>query len=396
MTDADSSSELVSEDRSDVSTHLESAVTAELERRDAVAVVHAGFRRDPTVRYCLSAGDDGSPPTDRHRAPTAVAYDGTSGEWLTVTSTDTSAAPARELASQLADRQNVESGTVLAPPWLPHDAALYLEEAGFELASTTVFDDARATKTDGERDRIATAQTAAAAGLRRAASLLTDATVEGDRLVADGEAVTPRRLRTAVDEGIVAAGAFPAGNTAVNPDPGHTPSTNAADADGDTADVPLRPAEPIVLETTPRGPDGYYGSLTRTFVVDGEGGRERRAHVGVTQSFRSAAAMVTADVESVTAVEADLEAEVRAFGFEEPDAVRTRAFGVGLEPQERPMAGGDEIEPGSAVRLESAVRVDGDQWLRIADLLVPGDDGERAAYLVAPSRSLAPSALLEE
>ncbi|WP_339102311.1 M24 family metallopeptidase [Haloterrigena salinisoli] len=394
MTDADSTAgdavDTATAPAGDVATRLESLLTDTLERRDAAAFVHVGTPRDPGIRYCRSALEDveGRSTADRERTLTAVAFDGDAGEWIAVTAADASSHPARALASRLADR--VDGGTVLTPARLPHDAALYLEEADFEPASTDVLERARAAKTPAERERIAAAQTAAAAGIRRAAALLADATVADGRLAADGEAVTPAHLRTVIDEGVVAAGAFPAGNTVVNPDPGHAPSSR------DAADEPLRPAEPIVLETAPRGPDGYHGGLVRTLVVDGDGGRERRAHVGATQSFRSAAAMLTADAESVTAVEADLEAEVRAFGFEDPDAVATRVGGVGLEPRERPLAGGDEIGPGSVVRLESAVRVDGDRWLRIADLLVKGDAGERATYLAAPSRSLEPRALLEE
>ncbi|NUC74603.1 M24 family metallopeptidase [Haloterrigena sp. SYSU A558-1] len=405
MTDADSTANDAVDTAAPVDSvaeRLESRLADALERRDAVAFVHVGFPRDPGLRYCQVALEElekieDQPPAERNQLLSAVAFEGDAREWHAATAADASTHPARALASQLADR--VTGGTVLTPARLPHDAALYLEEAGFEPASTDVLERARAAKTPAERERIAAAQTAAGAGIRRGAALLADATIEDGHLVADGDAVTPSRLRTAIDEGVVAAGAFPASNTVVNPDPGHAPSSRdatVAAGGADAADEPLRPAEPIVLETAPRGPGGYHGGLVRTLVVDGDGGRERRAHVGATQSFRSAAAMLTADAESVTAVEADLEAEVRAFGFEDPDAVATRVGGIGLEPRERPLAGGDEIEPGSVVRLESAVRVEGDQWLRIADLLAKGDPGERATYLTAPSRSLEPRALLEE
>ncbi|ELY41005.1 M24 family metallopeptidase [Natronorubrum tibetense] len=379
-----------------VDAHLESTIRDTLERREANAFVHVGAHDDAAIRYCLSAFEHDL-ITDCATPTFAVAFDG--NEWVLDSSRDASTHPAEALATRLAER--IESGTALTPARVPHDAALYLEQAGFDLASTDVLERARATKTDTERDRIANAQAAASAGIRGAASLLAGAALDDGTLVVDGDPVTPNRLRTGIDEAIVSAGAFPAGNTVVNPDPGHTPSTldssgGAADGDGDTSEDPLRPGEPIVLETAPRGPDGYHAGLVRTLVVDGDGGSERRAHVGATQSFRSAAAMLTADAESVTAVEADLEAEVRAFGFGEGDDIRTRAYGVGLESCERPLEGGDQIEPGSVVRLESAVHVGDGAWLRIADLLVKAEDGERATYLEAPSRSLEPSAVLED
>ncbi|WP_121741605.1 M24 family metallopeptidase [Natronorubrum halophilum] len=367
-----------------VGSPLESLVRETLEARDAVAFVHAGGRDDPAVRYCWATLERGAVP---EHGVVAVGFDGE--EWMTHTSRDASAHPARTLGSQLAGR--VETATLLTPPRIPHDAALYLENDGFALASTDVIERARATKTPAERDRISTAQAAAGAGIRQAASLLANAAIDDGRLVVDGEELTPGRLRISIDEAVVSAGAFPAGNTVINPDPGHAPSSLS---DGGTA---LRPGEPIVLETAPRGPGGYYGGLVRTLVVDGDGGRERRAHVGVTQSFQSARAMLTADTESVTRIEADLEAEVRAFGFGEADEVETRVAGVGLEPRERPLEGGTEVEPGSVVQLESAVRVDDDGgWLRIADILVKGETGERPEVLPAPSRSLEPTAVLEE
>ncbi|QCS41191.1 M24 family metallopeptidase [Natrinema versiforme] len=353
-------------------------VSRALADRDSAAFVHAGTDRDPGIRYSCP-----HPVTEL----TAVAYDGTAGEWLVRSAADAERGhPAERLASALADR-GLE-GTILTPPRVPHDAALYLEQAGFELASTDALERARGTKTAGEREAVATAQRAAGAGIRRAAAVLADATVVDGGLAIDAsdggpDPLTPARLRTAIDEAVVGAGAFPAGNTVV------TPGSSA------DADAPLRPGDPIVLETAPRGPAGYYGGLARTLVVDGDGGRERRVHVGVTQSFRSARSMLTAGTESVTAVEADLEAEVRSFGFSDGDAIETRVAGVGLEPRERPVAGGDEIGPGTVVRLDVAARVNADSWIRIADVMAVTDEGERPDWLAAPSQSLSPTALLD-
>ncbi|WP_245726664.1 M24 family metallopeptidase [Natronorubrum sediminis] len=386
---------------------LEAALNEELEVHEAVAFVIAGTRLDPTIQYCelaleesatvdeaddptrITGGDHGPQPVGRSRERFALAFDGDA--WYAERSASASSHPANALAMKLADSSG--PGTVLAPRHIPHDSALYLEEAGFELASSAVVSRIRATKTEREVDRIASAQAAATAGVRRGGTALSSAAIDDETLVLEGEPLTPARLRRLVDEGIVSAGGFPEANTVVNPDPEHNPSTLEEQAGPSSAADPLRAGEPIVVQTAPRGPGDYHGGLTRTFVVDGDGGRERRAHVGVTQSFRSAAAMLTADSESVTAVEADLEAEVRAFGFEESDAVQTRVSGVGLEPVEPPLEGGDQIEPRSVVRLESAVRIDDGSWLRIADVLVKPDGEQRAAYLEGPSRSLEPAAM---
>ncbi|WP_394739050.1 M24 family metallopeptidase [Natronococcus roseus] len=341
---------------------VESALRTALEREGASAFVHVGSADDPAIRYCRSELE-----RELERGRRAVAFDGR--EWRVRSATDTEADPASNLADDLAGA-GLE-GTVLTPARIPHDAALYLEGAGFSLASTDVIEQSRATKTPAERERIETAQTAAGAGIRRGASLLAGADVVDGRLRLEGEPLTADRLRAAIDEGIVAAGGFPDGNTAVSV------------PDGD----PARSGVPVVLETAPREPSGYYGGLARTYVRDGDGGDERRAHVGVTRAFRSAASMLTADAQSVTAVEADLEAEVRAFGFE--DGIRTRVAGVGLEPVERPNRGRQEIDGGAVVRLDVGVETENGR-IRLRELFAVDEAVDR---LESIPQSLDPAAL---
>ncbi|MFP8952867.1 M24 family metallopeptidase [Natrialbaceae archaeon A-arb3/5] len=353
-----------------VETDVESILSSALDARGATAFAHVGPCRDPGIRYCASAFDRLT-VAELEPAIYAIAYDG--DEWLVRSSQEAAAHPAARLADELSSRLG---GTMLTFARIPHDAALHLENGGFELASTDAIERARVTKTADERGRIERAQRAAQAGIQRAASLLATATVDDGRLALDGETLSAATLRTEIDHAVLDAGAVPTSHTAVRTS---TDSTT------------LRPGVPIVLAVAPRGPDGYHGGLVRTLVVDGEGGRERRAHVAVTQAFRSSRAMLTAGGASVTAVEADLEAEIRAFG--EDDAIETRVTGVGLEPRERPLAGDEQIEPGHVVRLEAAARVADEQWIRIADLLEVGDEG--VEWLAPPPHSLEPANALE-
>ncbi|WP_049927939.1 M24 family metallopeptidase [Halopiger goleimassiliensis] len=367
----------------EVRDHLERTLESDLVARDAAAFVLVGSASDPDLQYCLAAlreSIDAKPGSNRVGTGThtryALAYVPDEG-WLVRSSAEVPS-PADRLATDLADRDR--SGPVLTPASLPHDAALYLEGAGWSLASSDALERARATKTTDERERIETAQAAAGEGVRTAASVLAEATVDDGTgsLVVDDAELTPKRLRVAIDESIVAAGALPAGNTRIEP---------GAD------DGTLRPGDPIVVGVAPREPGGYYGGLARTLVVDPEGGQERRAHVAVTHAFRSSEAMLSADAQSVTAVEADLEAEIRSFGFPDPDDAAGSVTGVGLESHDPPREASAEIGPGSVVRLEAAAQVDDGGWVRIADLLAVADDG--VAWLSAPSRSLEPAALLE-
>lgn len=335
--------------------HLEAAIREELREREAGAFVAVGPGTAPAIGYCLPDAPDHT---------LAIAFNGE--EWLEVTAA--SSHPAERLAARLDERGTGDP--LLTPRDVPHDAALYLEAAGFSVASSDVLSRARAEKTAGELERVESAQAAAMAGLERARSVLADATAVDGSLEVDGEALTAETVRRTIDEAVVAAGGFPAGNTAVEA------------GERDDAD-PLPAGEPIVLTTAPHGPDGYHGGLVRTVVVDGDGGRERRAHVAADSALKSAATMLRAGDQSVEAVEGDLEAEVMAFGFEE--GIDGSVSGVGLEARERP-GRGDTITEGAVVRLEAAVTDDAFGSVRLADLVAV--DGAESRVLESPSRSL--------
>ncbi|GAB7019622.1 M24 family metallopeptidase [Halostagnicola bangensis] len=350
----------------------------DLSSRDAGAFVHVGSARVPAIRYCLTESDPESRPWGLNSVETihAIGFDGSSwhhSQGQKIGNGQSGSHPADDLATRLADES--VSGTVLTPATIPHDAALYLEQAGFELASSDVLSRARRSKSDDERVRIERAQKAAASGMQRAATVLAETEVADDRtLIFDGDQLTSERLRTAIASSIAAAGALPAGLTGI---------TSA------TGEESLRAGEPIVAELSPRGLEGYHGGLTRTFVVESDGGGHRRAHVALTRAFRSVRSKLTDATHSVTAVEADLEAEIRAFGFGDADGIEARVTGVGLEPREAPTAADADVGPETVVRIEAAVRVDEERSVRLADILVPG---EPAQWLESPSRSLDPAA----
>ncbi|KDE59169.1 hypothetical protein EL22_24140 [Halostagnicola sp. A56] len=389
-------------------------VASTLSSRDAAAFVHAGPSRDPAVRYCLRAIDssesapaadsfENDPTTGSFDTTHAVAFDGT--QWHHVSwrgvPEDWPRHPADELATRLAD--DGVSGPVLAPATIPHDAALYLEQTGFTLASSDILTRSRRSKTDLEHELIEQAQQATAAGVKRAATVLAESDSDDEGALLAGETrLTDEQLRIAVDEAIVAAGSLPDGRTRVTggmrndaletSDNGTGRGDDRVRASTDSAGVSdglLRAGEPITVVASPRGREGYHGGLVRTFVVDGDGGDSRRAHVALTQAFRSVRSMLTDATHSITAVEAELEAEIRAYGFGEADAIETRVTGVGLEPREAPAAADSDVGPETVVRIEATVRVGDGRSVRIADLLAPG---RPAQWLATPSRSLEPAA----
>ncbi|AGB14918.1 Xaa-Pro aminopeptidase [Halovivax ruber XH-70] len=389
------------------------AIRSALADEAAAGFVHAGPRQDPGIHYLL-ANRDGYTATETNTAGLDTALDGdvagletpldgdntdfemsldlTAGNaldgrstapWAVAVVSDdilvVSPADADQPAATLAERLSTtlpDDETLLAPASIPHDAALYIERAGFELASSDAIGLARERKGAVARARIETAQRAAVAGLHHAGEVLVDATATTDGLqTADGP-LTTARLRREIDAAIVAAGARPAGATSIT-------STES--------DRPIRPGDALVVRLAPRGPGGYRGYLARTLVPDTDGGWERRAHVAVESALRSAATMLTADAASVRAVEVELAAEAGSFGFER-EATAT-VGGVGLTVGERPVRPAHEVAAGAVVALEACVPAPDGREVVLADLLAVETDG--VEWLSRPSHTLDPVALTE-
>jgi len=354
-----------------------------LDRREASAFVHVGDRFDADLRYCT--GFDGPDrdvafvrtpdervlcvPSDHETA----ARRGFSGRVVTTSQDE----PVGHRAAAVLGATNPD-GTVLTPRSIPHDAALYLEKAGFDVASTDAVAEARVVKSDAECDAIQTAAAAATAGVRRAAAVLRAATVEDDRLEWDGATLTTDRLCRAVDATIAGRGADPAANTVVGMGP------SCADPRGRDPE-PIRPGETVLVDVAPRSPEGYHADYARTFVVAGVGGWPRRAHVAVEMACGAADAVLAAGAgEPARKVATEAVAEIRAYGFgaDDDEIHRPVGHGVGLAHHERPSFDGDAdlaagsvvaVEPGvfgpaGGVRIEDTVRVREDGADRLTDL----------------------------
>ncbi|NIB98426.1 M24 family metallopeptidase [Halobacterium sp. R2-5] len=258
-----------------------------------------------------------------------------------VTVLDPVATPARKLPGLVAD-------SVLAPRTLPHDAALYLEEAGVDVSSTDAHLRARETKTDAELDALRDAQAAAEAGMAAAAALLADA--GGDPLADDDGDVTAERVRRTANAAVARAGADP--ETVV------------------AAEGPIAASDAVPIRVTP-GVDGYRGWLARTFVADSDGGWERRATLAGEYAVDAGIDIVDVGETAVDAAAEEVTAELGSYGFP-PTAGTGTVHGVGLERRELP-AGDDAVEPGAALAVRA--ELDADQTVWVADLAVATGDG---------------------
>ena len=292
--------------------------------------------------------------------------------------------PAGERAAAVLDRElgsrgaTPTTGVVLVPRTIPHDAAVYLERAGYDLQSTAAVAEARVTNSDAEIDAIDGVQRAAIAAVREAERLLAAADVGADgELRREGRPLTADCLRRTTNAELARRGVTDAGNTAVSAGTGDDRTAgDVVPAD----ESPIRADEPLTITVAPRGPHGYHGSLARTVVVDSDGGWERRAYVAVESALDAALAEIEGGAVA-RAVGREADAELAAFGFDPAgesvgDGPAESGHGVGLSRRERPSLDSDaELRVGSVVHVEPRITDPERGTVRLSALVVVTADG---------------------
>ncbi|MFW5974379.1 MAG: M24 family metallopeptidase [Natrialbaceae archaeon] len=393
------------------------AVQRALQETEAVGFVHVGDRHDADRRYLTRVdgpdretavvvlpGDEGQPPEAVYCVPTdtlsaAAGFERESTDELTrrVDGRDPATPVGRQIQRVLAERfgESGDGATLLVPRDLPHDTAVFCQQAGYELRSTPAVTTARATKTPVERDCLRAVGRAAAAGIARGEAVLAASQPTDGALVADGRPLTVKRLVRLINAELALTGVSDAGNTRV---------TVGCVEDTTESSTPLEPGAPIVLSVRPRGPRGYHGLLTRTLVVDGEGGWERRAYVAAEAGLTAAEHHIEVGV-GVSTVRGEALAELGAYGFAvapETDESDTRAtasdeskpratarvHGTGLSAHEPPAPGHDELGSGSTIVVETGVEDPTRGTVRLGTTFVVTEDGTER--LVAYPTSMTP------
>ena len=263
------------------------------------------------------------------------------------------------------------------PAAFPLRTAEILRAAGFELeALPDPLFPQRAFKSADEVAAIRAANGAAETAMAAAADALRRANQHDDLLVLDGEPLTSERLRRLIHHVLLDADCIGEHTIVAGGEQGCDPHN--------TGSGPLSAGQSIIIDIFPRGEaTGYYGDITRTFVVGAAPAPVRALWEAVHDARTEALAQIRAGA-SGRDIHAQVEAVFAARGYETgPVDGHMQGFfhgtghGVGLAIHEAPGIGktGTILEAGHVVTVEPGLYYPGVGGVRLEDLVVVGDGG---------------------
>jgi Xaa-Pro aminopeptidase len=238
--------------------------------------------------------------------------------------------------------------------------------------------DVRSRKRDDEVDAIREAQRANEAAMARAESMLARATVDGEELRLDGEALTSERVKRAIER------------TLLDRDCALDDTIVAGGADGadphERGSGPLPANEPIVVDIFPRHKQTrYFADLTRTFLRGAPSETVRDRFETTRRAKEAATAAIEPGVTGRAVHDAACDvyeeagyATLRADETTETGFIHGTGHGVGLDIHESPrlsLGGTEALEVGNVVTVEPGLYDPAVGGVRIEDLVLVTEDG---------------------
>ncbi|MDE3103112.1 MAG: M24 family metallopeptidase [Chloroflexota bacterium] len=278
---------------------------------------------------------------------------------------------------------------VLVPRYFPVGTADRLRAKGIALDIVPDLDARRRTKRPDEVASIEKAQRATEGAWAAGVDALRRATVDADRtLRLDGEVFTAERLRTIVEQELIA-------RDCATPDRTITaPGTQAADPH-ETGHGPLRANEAIVMDIYPQHSSRYWADMTRTVSKGAPPDAIVRMYEVVKRAQDEAIAMLRPGVTG-RAIHERVEDIIFEAGYDtlrpgqrhRPDDPVVRGFfhgtghGVGLEIHELPSIGRGKwgmvpLEAGDVVTIEPGIYDPDIGGVRLEDMLLVTPEGAR-------------------
>ena len=307
----------------------------------------------------------------------------------------------RELAQQGLDSDTINAvviqrflaerglATVSVPRYFPVGLADEMRALGIELVVAGDLTERRRRKRPDEIEHICAAQRATEEAWSLGVDAIRGADVRTDRtLMLDGEVFTAERLRSIVEQGLLARDCQTPERTIT------APGKQAADPH-EIGHGPLRANEPIVMDIYPQHSSRYWADMTRTVSKGRPPDAICRMYEIVKQAQDEAIAMVRPGVTG-REIHERVEDIIFEAGYDtlrpghkhRPDDPVIRGFfhgtghGVGLEIHELPSIGRGKwgmvpLEPGDVVTIEPGVYDPDIGGVRLEDMLVVTEHGAR-------------------
>lgn len=233
-------------------------------------------------------------------------------------------------------------------------------------------------------------------GMARAETVLAAAKVGDGDVRWRGEVLTTETLRREINKELADLGLMDVGNVII----GAGPSCAELHFTGD--DV-VRPGETVLIDLSPRGPFGYYGDISRTFVPGTPGDWEREAYRIVREALDAAFDTLSEGTGVAAAALYERIAEViEGYGYDvglhesEDDDVglyHGTGHGIGVRIHERPFQScGSEatLQAGNVMTVEPGLYDPDRGGVRLEDVVIVEKDGYRNLmeypYDISPTR----------
>ena len=220
-------------------------------------------------------------------------------------------------------------------------------------------------------------------GIARAERVLAEATPDGERLVWEGTPLSTERLRREIQKALAACGLSDWGHIVIGAGP------SCADLHF-TGDDPIHPHETVLIDLGPRGPFGYYGDMTRTFVPGTPSDWARETYRIVEEALNAAFDTVSTGAGVTTGeLYGSMADVIESYGYEtgipetREDLVgltHGTGHGIGVRLHEKPFQTPDgerELAAGNVLTVEPGIYDASRGGVRLEDVVVIEENGVR-------------------
>ncbi|WP_423746505.1 Xaa-Pro peptidase family protein [Haladaptatus sp. SPP-AMP-3] len=357
-------------------------IISELEKQNADAYVHIGDKADQMLwyftRFYGPDRDYAFVYVDERATLCAPAlfYEQAKREFpgaeVTKTQNSNRSSAAMRAVNVLRDSSSVSR--ILVPASIPHWAHFELEQADYEVVTTDSIRNARVYKSTHEIECIRETMAIAQEAMRHAESILAASTTAGNELIWNSAPLTTERLRREINAVFAKAGGNDFGNTVVGA------GVSCADLHFN-GDDDIVPGETVLIDLGPRGPSGYFGDITRTFVPGKVHSWEQNVYEVVSEALEAGLKQLN-DVPGISGgdVHETIASVIEANGFETGDVdvglYHGTGHGVGTSLHEPPFfSERTELESGQVITVEPGIYDPYRGGVRLEDLVLITDDG---------------------